>query len=47
VKAFETIIFNPGTLGRTWGTRPVSESSGRDDKLEGGLPTKKLIWTSM
>ena len=27
MKAFEAIIFGPGTLGRTWGTRPVTGES--------------------
>jgi glycogen debranching enzyme len=48
VKAFETTIFGPGTLRRTWGTRPVSESL--DSGREFSLPTANakfgvlLIW---
>jgi hypothetical protein len=27
LKAFEKTIFGPGTLGRTWGTRPSEPAS--------------------
>ena len=44
VKAFEEFVFNPCTLGRTWGTRPEKKAWFFDPTS--AAPTDVVLWFS-